>query len=473
MSLAIADRDSSPHGVGSRIAGVFLAAVAVRWAYALVIFAWMGDDGLKGADSFMYVDQAGAFARAMLDGKLHGSQWLGEAPYTMPLFQWLTAVPFILAGKAGAIVYVLMQGAMDSGTCVLVYLIARSLDTRLALPSAIAATLNPTQIVMSGMVYTDTPFTFFVTLSLFFVTKWVEAPTRRNATVLGGALGAAALIRVTIAPWAIGAIGLLAAFAWWKRRSFSEISSLAIAAMILCLGLGTIAARSHAQHGTFALSPQGGDYLALWIVPLAKEVQDRTPYADTVDNVTQRTTARFGVPSSNPFEQSRRFQEIGWEMLRNDIKPTALAASWATGILINLVSPAHLLSPPVAALPRAGFYGTPGDSFFGKVWNYAFRSGNALYSWLLIVGSVGLAAIRAIQLLGIWALARQRQYCARIVFAGSWIVFLLILNGPIASPKYRLPLEPLFNIMTGAGLLVILGNRGRAAFKKQETRLPS
>jgi hypothetical protein len=34
---------------------------------------------------------------------------------------------------------------------------------------------------------------------------------------------------------------------------------------------------------------------------------------------------------------------------------------------------------------------------------------------------------------------------------GGWFVFILLANGPIASPKYRLPLEPLLTVLTGAG----------------------
>jgi hypothetical protein len=194
--------------------------------------------------------------------------------------------------------------------------------------------------------------------------------------------------------------------------------------------------------------------LALWIVPLAKEAQDRTPYMTSLENMNERTTERFGPPSSDPFEQSRRYQQIGWEVLRDEIRLTSLAKSWASGIFINLASPAHLLSPAVLQLPHSGFYGTPGGSFAEKVFNYVFRSGNATYSWLLIFGSFGLALVRAVQFLGVCALAGQRLY-GQIIFASSWIVFLLLLNGPIASPKYRLPLEPLFNIMTGAGILSI------------------
>lgn len=461
MRVAFANDGNQPSLPRSTMLRIFLAALVVRWIYALALYAFMGDDGLKGIDSITYAAQGQSFAEAVRAGAIHGSEWLGKAPYTMPLYQWLTALPFLVFGNTGAIVYVLMQSTFDSGTCVLVYAIAGAIDRRLALLSAIAAILNPTQIVLSGLIYTDTPFTFSVALSLFGAIRWAHAATWRNAILLGSALGCAALIRVTIAPWGFFAICLLAAFTWWQRNSLRQCSRLGIAALILSLALSTIAVRSHDQYDTFVLTPQGGDYLALWVVPLVKEAQDRTPFARSVDEVIKRTTQRFGPPSSNPFEQSRRYQQIGREILREEIKLSSLIASWTSGFLINLVSPAHLLSPPVSALPRTGFYETPGDNFVEKVLNYAYRSGNATYSWLLVVGSLGLVAVRAVQLLGVLRLVRQRRYWPKLIFASSWIAFLLLLNGPIASPKYRLPLEPLFNIMTGAGILAILDSRNR------------
>ena len=173
---------------------IFVAALALRWAYALVMYALLGDDGLKGGDSVSFAAQAQQFADAIRGGLVHGSHWLGEASYiAMPLYQWFTAVSFLLFGGHGAIGNVLLQGVLDSGTCVFVYKIARSLDERLGLPSAIAAILNPTQIVLSGLIYTDTSFTFFVALAFCAAvrlsknpiwTKWSSArfrPRRRNA----------------------------------------------------------------------------------------------------------------------------------------------------------------------------------------------------------------------------------------------------------------------------------------------------
>ncbi|MBB5054237.1 4-amino-4-deoxy-L-arabinose transferase-like glycosyltransferase [Afipia massiliensis] len=469
MSLPKVSSLSLPASAGTPLARpdssillkIFFAALAVRWIYALAMYALMGDDGLKGLDSTTYAANAETFARAIRAGAVHGAHWLGDAPYTMPLYQWLTTLPFLIFGGGGAISHILLQGALDSGTCILVYVLARSLDERIAIPSAIVAVLNPTQIVLSGLIYNDTSFTFFVTLTLFFAAHWTAKPSWKTGLGLGCALGCAALIRVSIAPWGFFAIGLLASYDAYRRTEVSNYLKLLMAAAILSLSLGIIAARNVAQFGTPTLTPQGGDYLALWVFPLAKETQDRTPYTTSLEKIIARTTERFGPPSENPFEQSVRYQEIGREAIRNEIQFSSLLKSWASGVFINLTSPAHLISPPVSQLPRAGFYGTPGNSFVEKVFNYTFRSGNAIYTWLLILGAIGLLAVRTIQIVGVITLASQSRHWPRMIFATSWIVFLLLLNGPIASPKYRLPLEPLFNIMTGAGLLAIRDRRSR------------
>jgi hypothetical protein len=41
------------------------------------------------------------------------------------------------------------------------------------------------------------------------------------------------------------------------------------------------------------------------------------------------------------------------------------------------------------------------------------------------------------------------------------VAFILLVNGPIASPKYRLPLEPAFNVMSAAGYVAIRDWRRR------------
>jgi hypothetical protein len=57
-----------------------------------------------------------------------------------------------------------------------------------------------------------------------------------------------------------------------------------------------------------------------------------------------------------------------------------------------------------------------------------------------------------IQLSGLVAMIIRREISLPVLgLLGGWFVFILLANGPIASPKYRLPLEPVLTVLTGAG----------------------
>src|SRR5664280_944188 len=144
----------------STIWKIFFSALAIRWAYALVLFTAMGEPGLKGVDSYTYVEVAHQFAEAMAAGSVHGWDWLGPQTAIMPLYNTLISLSDLLFGKFGPFAYVLAQCAIDSATCGVIFLTARAIEPKCAVAAAIAAVVNPTQIVMSGLVYPDTPFVF-------------------------------------------------------------------------------------------------------------------------------------------------------------------------------------------------------------------------------------------------------------------------------------------------------------------------
>jgi len=467
MSLPKVSNSSTPDDAGtlqadsypSILLKIFFAALAVRWIYALAMYALMGDDGLKGVDSLTYTSVASSFAEALRAGTVHGSQWFGQHVYTMPLYHWLAAIPFLIfGGTHGTLTYVLMQGVFDAGTCIAVYGMASRISSRVAVAASLVAIVNPTQVILSGLFYTDTPFVFFVALSFWAALKWAEKPSWRSAFLLGFALGCAAMIRAIIVPWAFFALALLGGYVLFRKLAFRKVTTIAGAFIALTTCVGIIVTKNVALFGTPGLTPQGGIHLALWVVPLAKEMQDRTPYMTSYNQLEKRTIERFGPHSDNPFEQSQRYTIIANEALK-DIPLSAIAKSWLSGITINLVSPAILLSPPVSQLPRPGFYNTPGSSFFDKAFNYAFRSGQPTYTWFFLIGSAGLAAMRLLQLVGFVALARRAANWPALFLAASWCGYILLVNGPVASPKYRLPLEPLFNVLGGAGLIAIRDRR--------------
>jgi 4-amino-4-deoxy-L-arabinose transferase-like glycosyltransferase len=435
---------------------VFLAALAIRWTNALVLFITMGEQGLiGGVDSTTYIHNAKLVASAFRAGELQGWDWLGPDPVTMPVFTWLTAFHAYMFGAFGQLTYVLMQSALDAGTCVLVYRIAHEFNPNYALPAAVAAAINPTLIVLSGVVLTDTPFVFFVALFLFSSIRWLREPTARWAALIGFSIGAAALTRILAAPWAAVLLAFLLAVAvygrWLSRRIVAQI---AMAAVIVGLCLSIVLWRNVSSYDSWALSSQGGWHLAVWIVPLTKEAKDGTPWAVTHEEVQKRMQERFGPRPANPFEESRRYSEIGWPALAELGWQPAVKA-WAIGMSLNLATPAIVIWPPVFQLPRTGFYATSGSTFAAKVANFLFRSDSAAHAWALLLGLAGVAVVRVIQLFGLIDILRQGGKLAAVLLLGGWCVFVLVITGPVASPKYRLPLEPVLMVLTGAGFYML------------------
>ncbi|MBX9845829.1 MAG: glycosyltransferase family 39 protein [Xanthobacteraceae bacterium] len=419
-----------------------------------------GTSGLMGPDSVGYVEIASKFAAALSYGTLHGWDWLGPTPHLMPLFVWLISLCFLTFGpEHGPIAYVLIQGMFDAGTCVIVFTMASALAPRYAMPAAVAAVLNPTQVVLGGFVYTDTVFCFFCAAAIYGSMRWLKGHSLRSAILIGAALGAAALTRVLVVPF----LAVLLPFLWaagGRRHLFDacRVGTLVVAGLVTAVLIAPVVARNVAVYGSWGLTAQSGMHTAFWIVPLVQEAKDSTPYAVTAEEMHRKAAARWKETPANPFEESRNYAELAREsMLTLGVVP--IAKAWVTGAVINLGAPAIVLPPPIANLPRTGFFATPGSSAFEKIQNYLFRSDNALYARLLLLGVAGVALCRIGQLLGLASLARDRTAWPALGLFVLWCAYILAVNGPIASPKYRLPIEPVLMVMLGAGITAAAGRK--------------
>jgi hypothetical protein len=240
---------------------------------------------------------------------------------------------------------------------------------------------------------------------------------------------------------------------------------MASALVIFLLSLAPISVRNKVDYGSWALTPQAGIHLARWIVPLIWEAREGTPWAKGYAEMERRAAVLPRPPDENVFQQSRRYTKVAFDALRR-LGPLAVMKAWVIGAVLNLGTPAIILSPPVAQLPRTGFYATPGKTVLGKVTHFLFHSDNALYAWVLLIGVAGLLLIRLLQLAGFSAMVVQEHWIPAALLA-SWCLFILAVNGPVASPKYRLPMEPALMVMTGAGWSLL--RRAR----RQEQSLPS
>lgn len=444
--------EAQPYGCRALL-WLFVFALAIRWGYALGIYAAMADGGLVVADGHGFLEDAHRFVSLVQSGRMQPSEWIGVNTGIMPLFSWVLALHVAAFGDHAPLVFVLSQGLIDSGTCLLVFGIAATLSPKLAMPSAIAAAINPTSIVLAGLVYTDTIFVFFIAIMLLGAVRWIKTPTLKWALIAGLGVGGAALTRIMIAPWVpFLCVFLLAVQIWQRHLTLRKIGHVTAIGAIFCLCVAPVALRNIVYYDTWALTSQSGYHFAYWVVPLIKEAKDGTPWEKTVAQLQKKERSQR-TGTVNNFQASVAARRIGEEALKG-LGYAAIAKAWINGAVINMASPALVTSPPVSQLPRTGFFATAGSTPIEKIFNFVFRSDNRLFAMLLIAGAVGVAIVRIIQFVGFVALVRQASLACVLLFV-CWMLYVLAVNGPIAAPKYRLPMEPVLCVLTGAGFVAI------------------
>ncbi len=432
---------------------LFAAALAVRLAYTAIHYAALGPDGLMAPDSYHFLSSAASFVEAARAGALHGWDWLGPDTGLMPMHLWLLSAAMVVTGDTGPLAPAMVQGAMDAATCVVVARIASTFDRGLAATAGWFAVFTPTLVVMSGLTLNDTMFLLACALALWAALSWMRRGSWRWALILGAALGLAAMTRVVIVPWALAILGYLGLVAAWRGRlAWRNAAQLAVALVLAVALFSPIPARNYDRFDALALTSQSGTHLLLWVVPLTMEVRHGLPHEAGASKMLRQYAERADAEDAkNPFRRSAAMASLGIEVL-GELGARAIIKAWAYGAAINLFTPAVTLAPAAARLPRTGFYATPGESKLAKMRNFVFDNDNPLYAWLLGLGILGVVAARAVQFAGLLAgLSRDPDTLFGYLLLLAWIAFILLANGPAASPKYRLPIEPALAVFFAVG----------------------
>ena len=347
----------------------------------------------------------------------------------------------------------LVQAAVDAGTCTLIAALGALISPRVGLISGIIAALSVTLIVFSTQILTETLFLFFFTATLLAGAHYLRSPTLGLAVLAGVAGGLALGTRTAVAPMLAAAVPLVFVVAMVRRRGFATaLAAAALFAVATAAPITPMLARNVLHYGHFSLSSQAGDHLAFWIVPLVAQRADGTPYQVTVDRLEgryqQALTAR-GLPAdANPFLRSAVTAEIARDEMAR-LPPAAFAKAWLEGMAVNLGAPALLADPRVRALPKPSFYNAPGASLWEKTRAYVFDDPGR-YQLLLVAGLLATLPFLVLAAVGFVMLARTLPWAA--VFAGGVLAYFLLLNGPIATAKYRMPMEPVLIVLAAIPL---------------------
>jgi hypothetical protein len=433
------------HAAAHPLVTVFVLALAVR----LINLALLADNDAFFAETDTIVYWTiGAMLRKP-DGFW---QTLLAVTDRMPLYPLLVGAMRSAFGDAPRLV-ALVQAVIDAGTCAFIAALGALVSPRVGLIAGIIASLSVTLIVFSTQLLTETLFLFFFASLLLAGAHFLRSPSLGLALLAGVAGGLALATRPAVAVLLAAAVPVVFVTVMVKWRRFA--AALA-AAVLFAVGAATpiapVVLRNVIHYGSFSLTSQTGDHLAFWIVPLVTQRADGTPYQATVDRMEalyqQRLTERGLGADGNPFRRAAVKTEIAREQMAK-VPLAAHAKAWLEGMVVTLGAPALLADPRVRALPKPSFYNTPGASLWEKARAYVFDDPGR-YQLLLVAGLLATLPFLALAAVGLVMLARTQPWAA--VFAGGVLAYFLLLNGPVATARYRVPMEPVLIVLAAIPL---------------------
>jgi hypothetical protein len=345
------------------------------------------------------------------------------------------------------------QTIVDSFTCVLIMLIGKRIFPKNYWIFGFLAAISPNLIIHSGMILTETLFTFFFTAFLLAFVRLLERETIVNVLVVGILLGLTTMIR----PVTQFAILLIPIFLPLILISIKTKPKKAITiGCITCLAsmaiLAPILVKNLHKYGSFALTSQNGVHLQYWVAAELVMLRDGVSRAEAIAKMKIKTDRKINdLPEYNrinPFVISSLQSQIAKNEILASTLPVILQ-SWAQGVLVNLASPAILIDRRVRNLPHSSFAESTSGDLLTRIQQFIDGS-SMIYVTILIVSVVGGAVISIIQFLGFFIHFRITPLLATLGLLT--LAYFVLVNGPVASPKYRMPIEPVLIIWLGCGL---------------------
>ena len=413
---------------------LFLISLLVRIVY---VFLFVEPEYLLIEDQAIYIQLAQKFP---------DSGFLGVPTERVPGYPFFIAGIYTLFGESVWNV-IIIQILLDSISCVLIALMAKSLFSKGFWIAGILSAINLNMVILSSSLLTDTLFLFLFILFLFSLLQYLQNERTRWFVLLVLFISLATLVRPS--SYYLLPILLIGLVGWrlWHRDTVLKIGTLvALYLVIVGVVLGSIHQRNYQQYGSASLVSQTGTHLLGWVVPATYQYSGQGSYQEGQQLARTRLASalqrdQLEVLPANPFESSSYQANVGKDILFELGFLNTLKA-WVVGSTINLLAPSVAYSPALRAMEHPSFYETEGNGIVEKLFNYIKNSSGFLYLSILVVGTIISIIFTILALVGVFKMTSSQKpitVTTLLILVG----YFLAITGPIIGVKYRLPIEPI------------------------------
>ena len=432
---------------------IFCIALFVRSIY---VYIFVESSYFLSEDQTLYIQLAYQF---------QSSDFLGVTPQRVPGYPLFLSTIFSVAGK-GLWNVVFIQILLDSISCVVIALLAKSIFGRGFWIAGVLSAINLNMVVLSATLLTDTLFLFLFVLFLFSLFQYLKTKSIKWFFFLVLFITLATLVRAV--SYYLLPILLIAILSWrfWQKDSGLKIIKLTVLYLsVVGILLGGIHQRNYQQYGSTAFVSQTGAAVLGWIVPAVYQYSGQGSYqqgqklARSKLNLALQRDHLEGL-SSNPFVSSNYQTNIGKEILF-ELGFVKVLKAWTIGSVINILSPSVAYSPALRSMKHPSFYEAGGNGVFEKLLNYIKNSDEFSYLLILSVGTIISIIFTIMALLGAFKMTSMFPFitvATLLVLVG----YFLAITGPIIGVKYRLPIEPILILFVTHFLSEYFSNKSKS-----------
>ena len=370
-------------------------------------------------------------------------------------FYFQHAILFIFNSQDLRIVTTI-QALLDSFTVLAIALASMALSRKLVIIAAITAAIIPNFIVHSSSILSETLFLAFFSWGFCALLWAVRSQVVVSRLWISGLLfGLALLCRPVLQFFPIFLMPLLAYVLHTRQLSWPRSITLALTPVFAMTIVATpLLLYNFFNFGYFQLSSQSGPHLLFWVfgcLATPSPCAERARLVAELTPIVAERTQALGIDRTNEFAISAIESNLALKLIfALPVWQVAWGMIW--GAFRNLVQTGFYQVLTQYNEPQTFFSTISGTSFLDRLLKFldVNRSHTFMILWMLSQGTLLLS--RCVQLygaiLGLW----RHEYRGSTILLLGTIFYFLLINGPIADPKYRMPMEPALIILFAMGV---------------------